>query len=123
MGEDSLLEGLTEIPESACLRTLSIYWPLALLCRPTDDSEKPGVVAAVSEGFLDSLLGELPLGRHLTHLASSHPFAAEQARVIRGFGVEPVHAQHSLWMHHEPPAVFQARKGSSSLARPVSSSS
>jgi hypothetical protein len=115
MGEQATLENLAQAPESSCLRTLSFDWPLALLRRPEaeGEDERPLSVPVVSEVFLVLLL-ELPLGRHLTHLGSSRPFAVDQARVIRDFGIEPIHAQDQLWMHRQPPTIFQSRAALSS---------
>jgi uncharacterized protein (TIGR02996 family) len=107
MGEGTLLELLAGLPESACLRTLSIHWPMAMLRRPGGGEERPLSEATAGEAFLASLLGELPLGKHLTHLGTSRPFGVEQAQVIRGFGVVPVHAQDRLWMHRQPPSAFR----------------
>ena len=109
MGEETLLEMLARLPESECLRSLSVHWPLTLLRRPECEGERPLSVAAVGEGFLAKLLCALPVGRHLTHLGTSRPFGDGQAQVIRSFGVVPVHAQDRLWMHRQPPAVFRAR--------------
>lgn len=107
--EGTFLEMLSQVPESPCLRSLSIHWPLALLRRPDGNGKRPLSVATVSEEFLAALLGELPLGRRLTHLGTSRPFGVEQTQVIRNLGVEPVLAQERLWMHRRPPPVFQAR--------------
>jgi uncharacterized protein (TIGR02996 family) len=117
MGESTLLEALTQLPGSTCLRSLSIHWPIALLRRPEGDGTA-GTVAAVSEGFLAALLGS-PLCRHLTHLGSSRPFVVEMACLIRGFGIEPIHAEERLWMHRLPPAVFRARKPVDSSSGPL----
>jgi uncharacterized protein (TIGR02996 family) len=105
MGESALLEALAQLPESPFLRSLSIHWPIALLERPEGDGTA-GTVAAVSDGFLSGLLAA-PLCWHLSHLGSSRPFRREMDCLIRGLGVEPVHAEQRLWMHHLPPAVFQ----------------
>ena len=121
MGEGTLLEMLGRLPESACLRTLSIHWPLAMLRRPEGGGDRPLSETTVSGAFLASLLGELPLGKHLTHLGTSRPFGVEQAQVIRHFGVVPVHAQPRLWMHSQPPSVFRARVAALSSARPLPS--
>ena len=121
MGEGTLLELLAGLPESACLRTLSIHWPLALLRRPGGGAERPLSVATASGAFLASLLGALPVGRHLTHLGTSRPFGVEQSWVIRHFGVVPVLAQDRLWMHRQPPSAFQARGAATSSPRPLPS--
>jgi uncharacterized protein (TIGR02996 family) len=109
MREDTLLGMLARLPESACLRSLGIHWPLAMLRRPGGEGERPLSVATASELFLVTLLAELPLGRHLTHLGTSRPFGVEQTQVIRNFGVVPVLAQDRLWMHRQPPSVFRGR--------------
>ena len=77
MGENTLLGLLAGLPESACLRTLSIHWPPAMSRRPGGEGERPSSVATAREPFLASLLAELPLGRHLTHLGTSRPFGVE----------------------------------------------
>lgn len=108
--EGTLLEILAQFPESPCLRSLSIHWPLGLLRRPDGDGEqRPLSVATASKGFLAALLGELPLGRHLTHLGTSRPFGVGQTQVIRSACVESVLVQDRLWMHRRPPTVFQGR--------------
>jgi hypothetical protein len=109
LGERALLEVLAELPQSACLRTLSIHWPLGLARRVAGGEPTPPT-AAVSAGFLAALLGELPLGRRLSHLASSRPLGGEQVRVIRRSGVEPVHFEDRLWMHQQRPLVFKASR-------------
>ena len=109
MSEGTLLEMLARLPESVCLRTLSIHWPLAMLRRPGGDGQRPMSEATVGEAFLVSLLGKLPLGKHLTHLGTSRPFGGGQIQVLRNFGVLPVHAQDRLWMHRQPPSAFRAR--------------
>jgi uncharacterized protein (TIGR02996 family) len=95
--ESRLLDLLAMIPEDRCLRTLSWDWPLGLL------QHEEG------EAFLVRLLGELPVGRHLTHLASSPAWSNGQASLIRSFGVEPVEASTKLWMHSRPASCFRAR--------------
>jgi uncharacterized protein (TIGR02996 family) len=108
--EETLLDELARVPESVCLRSVSIAWPLRLLVpSEADGQECSGCTPAISETFLRRLLGECPLARHLTHLASSWPFSAEQTDTIRYFGVEPFHAEHSLWMHDVPPSCFRQR--------------
>jgi uncharacterized protein (TIGR02996 family) len=121
--EDTLHEMLAKLPESGCLRTLSIHWPLAMLRRPDGEGERPLSEAAVGDGFLAALLGEVPLGRHLTHLGTSRPFGIARTALIRGFGVEPVHAQDRLWMHRLPPAAFRARGAAPSSSPPPLASS
>ena len=118
--EGTLLEMLAGLPESACLRSLSIHWPLALLRRPDGDgdSERGLSVAAVSEGFLATLLGELPVGRHLTHLGTSRPFGTHQNQLVRDLGVEPVDVQDRLWMHRLPPTAFRARRAAPTSSCP-----
>ena len=98
--ESFLRDALADIPESACLRSLAFNWPLAML-RPGES----GNVPSVSAGFLDWLLGECPAGTHLSHLASSFPF--EGAELVRGHGVEPVHARERFWHHAASPSFVQ----------------
>ena len=121
MREDTLLGMLGRLPESACLRSLSIHWPLAMLRRPGGEGERALSQATASELFLATLLRQLPVGKHLTHLGTSRPFGFEQTQVIRNFGVVPVHAQDRLWMHRQPPSVFRARIAAFSSARPLPS--
>ena len=123
LGEDTLLQMLERLPESACLRSLGIHWPLALLRRPEDVGDPLSSEAAVGEGFLAALLGESALGRHLTHLGTSRPFGVARTGVIRRCGVEPVHAQDRLWMHRLPPVAFRARGAAPPSSRPPPASS
>jgi uncharacterized protein (TIGR02996 family) len=103
--EANLLAELSRLPESTCLRTLSFDLPYRMLCAATGG---PRWRPAFSDGFLKRLLGELPLGRHLTHLAANPAWGPEQAALIRCHGVEPAHACHELWMHDLSPAAFKA---------------
>ena len=114
---------LERLPESACLRSLSIHWPLALLGRPEGVGDPLLSQATVSEEFLAALLGEMPLGRHLTRLGTSRPFGVAQTGLIRGFCVEPVHAQDRLWMHRLPPVTFRAGGAAPPSSRPPPASS
>jgi uncharacterized protein (TIGR02996 family) len=123
LGEDTLLEMLARLPESACLRSLSTHWPLALLGRPEGVGDPLLSEAVVGEGFLAALLGELPLGRHLTHLGTSRPFGVARTEVIRRFGIEPIHAQDRLWMHRLPPVAFRAGGAAPPSSRPPPASS
>jgi uncharacterized protein (TIGR02996 family) len=108
--EETLLDELARVPESTCLRSISIAWPLRLLVPAGGDGQEgSGRTPAVSVGFLRRLLGDCPLGRHLTHLASSWSFNEVQAETIRNLGVEPFQAEHSLWMHDVPPDCFRQR--------------
>ena len=116
--EDTLLGMLARLPESACLRSLSVNWPLAMLRRPGGEGERAPSWPTASELFLATLLHQLPVGKHLTHLGTSRPFGVEQAEVIRDFGVVPALAQDRLWMHRLPPSAFRA-----SGAAPTSSRS
>jgi uncharacterized protein (TIGR02996 family) len=109
--EDTLLEELSLLPESPCLRTVTFDWPLRMLRhRPWGSGQAPHAEPAVSERFLARLLRECPLGQHLTHLGSSAPFSTKQAGLVADLGVEPVHALHPLWMHSFPPACFARRR-------------
>jgi hypothetical protein len=110
MSESTLLEALGQIPQSVCLRTLSIDWPLPLMGWQESGEEGPRAVPRASEAFLTRLLGQCPVGRHLTHLGSSASLSARQARLVRGLGVEPMDAQDRLWMHSLPPARFTPRR-------------
>ena len=121
MREDTLLGMLARLPESACLRSLGIHWPLAMLRRPGGEGERALSVATASELFLATLLRQLPVGKHLTHLGTSRPFGVEQTQVIRNFGVVPVLAQDRLWMHRQPPSVFRTRIAALPSSRPLSS--
>jgi hypothetical protein len=116
MHAGTLLGLLAGLPGSPCLRSLSIHWPLRLLHRP--EGEGSSSVPAVSEGFLAALLAA-PVCRHLTHLGTSRPFLAEQTRLIRHLGVEPVHVESALWMHRLPPAAFRGRSPGASSSRPL----
>jgi hypothetical protein len=80
-----------------------------------NDAGRPCRRPSFGDGFLKRLLGELPLGRHLTHLACNPAWSPEQAALIRCHGVEPAHAGHELWMHDLPPAAFQARGQAAAL--------
>jgi uncharacterized protein (TIGR02996 family) len=112
LGEDGLLDVLARLEETPSLRSLTIDWPLRLLQHvEAGESGTPSCTPAVSEGFLRRLLLECPIGRHLTHLASCWAFNADQAIVIRGLGVEPVHAEQPQWMHAVPPIRFRRRPG------------
>jgi uncharacterized protein (TIGR02996 family) len=56
--EDTLLGMLARLPESACLRSLSVDWPLAMLRRPGGEGERAPSRPTASEPFLASLLAE-----------------------------------------------------------------
>ena len=116
--EGGLLEMLGGLPEAPCLRSLSIHWPLALIRRPDGDGDRGPSVAAVSEGFLAALLGDLAVGRHLTHLGTSRPFGSGQLQLVRGLGVEPVVVQDRLWMHRLTPTAFRASRTAPSSSCP-----
>jgi uncharacterized protein (TIGR02996 family) len=107
--ESKLLDLLALWPEDRCLRTLSWDWPLSLLHRHEEGQEQPVTVPAVSEPFLTRLLSELPVGRHLTHLASLPSWSAAQANLIRSLGIEPSSAHPKLWMHARSASCFRAR--------------
>jgi hypothetical protein len=103
--ESRQLDQLALLPEQPCLRTLTWDWPLGMLRR----KDKPRTTPAASNSFLTRLLRELPLARHLTHLASSAPWRAEQVELVRSLGIEPIHAEQKLWMHSLPASAFQGR--------------
>jgi uncharacterized protein (TIGR02996 family) len=105
--EASLLQLLALLQEGPWLRTLSFAWPLGMLRR-----QEPKAVPTLSDGFF-STLGELPLARHLTHLASMPGWSAQQADLIRSLGIEPVTPADRLWMHSRPAASFRRQGGSS----------
>jgi hypothetical protein len=108
--EAALLEALSRLPASPCLRTLSFELPYRMQrAAGANDAGRPCRRPAFSDGFLRRLLGELPLGRHLTHLAATPAWGPEQAALIRCHGVEPAHACHELWTEDRPPAAFKAR--------------
>jgi uncharacterized protein (TIGR02996 family) len=108
--EDTLLQELARLPASPCLRTLTLGWPMRLLRRSgVDEQGRPRCTPAASTAFLRRLL-DVPLGLHLTHLASSWPFDDEQAEAVRGCGVEPAHAPHALWAHDLPASCFRSRR-------------
>jgi uncharacterized protein (TIGR02996 family) len=107
LGEECLLDLLARFPGSGCLRSLSFGWPVSMTEWGQAGRESRHRIPRLSEGFLTALVARCPLGRHLTHLASSVPFSPEQAQLLRGLGVEPVHAQVPLWMHALAPASFQ----------------
>jgi uncharacterized protein (TIGR02996 family) len=101
-----LLSLLAQAPASPCLRSLSVAWP-APLCR-LEDRGQTRAVPDVGARFLGCLLGELPLARSLTHLASSPAWGADQEGLIRAHGVVPARAEPPLWMHGLPAASFAA---------------
>ena len=108
--EEAVLAELMRLPRLPCLRTVSFGWPMRMLRRSGVDAQgRRRCTPAASTAFLRRLLA-LPLALRLTHLASAWPFDAEQAAVIRGFGVEPVHANHALWMHDLQPSCFRVRQ-------------
>jgi hypothetical protein len=100
LGEETLLDNLARLPESACLRSLTFSWPLGLLRHPGG-----GAVPAVNERFLERLL-HCPLGRHLLYLGSDFAFTSQQCAVVRAAGVVPVHALRPFWVLALPPACL-----------------
>jgi uncharacterized protein (TIGR02996 family) len=108
MGEATLFRELERLPEQSCLRTLTLGWPLLLLRRISQGGESL-LVPAVGNSFLSGLVRRCRVGRHLSHLASSVPFAAEQDRLLRELGIEPVASRNRLWMHQIPPSCFHRR--------------
>jgi hypothetical protein len=103
-----LLAFLADVPDRACLRSLSLHWPLGLLHRP---NEAELAVPAITDTFLVALLGELSLTRHLTHLGSSPNWSNEQTQLIRSHGIEPVRAEPHFWPHRLSPTRFRSRRG------------
>jgi hypothetical protein len=83
----------------------------------SSDTGRPCRRPSFGDGFLRRLLVELPLGRHLTHLAANPAWSPEQAALIRSHGVEPAHACHELWTQDLPPAAFKAGGQADALAR------
>jgi uncharacterized protein (TIGR02996 family) len=112
LAPEVLLAELALLPESSFLRTLSFEWPLRMLrhwtCPDTDNVI--GAEPNVDVGFLEQLLRECPLGRHLTHLGSSVAFNGEQSQHIREMHIEPVYVPHPLWMHSVPARCFRDKK-------------
>jgi uncharacterized protein (TIGR02996 family) len=102
-----LLGLLAQLPGCPCLRSLSVAWPVPL-CR-LEARGLPRAVPDVGARFLGCLLGELPLARGLTHLASSPPWGSDQADLIRAHGVRPACAEPPLWMHRLASTSFAAR--------------
>jgi hypothetical protein len=100
LGEDTLLDNLAQLPESACWRSLSFSWPLGLLRYPSGSA-----VPAVSESFLERLL-KCPLGRHLLYLGSDFAFTPQQCAVVRAAGVLPVPALRPFWVLGLAPACL-----------------
>jgi uncharacterized protein (TIGR02996 family) len=108
MSEEHLLNLLAEIPERACLRSLSFDWPLRL--RRAVEAGGLSSTPVVSEHFLERLLTQLPVGRHLTHLGSAPGFCLSQEEALTAHGVVAVDVQEQLWMHSLPPQVFCAAR-------------
>jgi uncharacterized protein (TIGR02996 family) len=104
--EASLLDLLTALPESPFLRSLTIDWPLTLTRHEVGESASP----AISPSFFGRLVAGLPVGRHLTVLASWPALSDEQAAPVRRHGVEAVAGDNVLWMHGTDPASFSARR-------------
>src|SRR5262249_21753673 len=92
MAEGSLLARLRELPAPPWLRTLGFCWPPDMLRRNGVPERRP----AVSGDFVAALLSS-PLGRRLTHLASSPAWSAQQEAHIRSLGAEPACADRRLW--------------------------
>jgi hypothetical protein len=57
--------------------------------------------------FFDRLLGELPIGQHLTHFGSGLPLTPGHAECLRVAGVSAVPAWPPQWMHGVPPTGFR----------------
>jgi uncharacterized protein (TIGR02996 family) len=103
MSEGSLLARLREMPAPPWLRTLGITWPLGMLRRGGTER-----CPAVSGDFIASLMSS-PLGRALTHLASSPAWSPRQQVLIRSLGAEPACSERRPWMHALPAASFARR--------------
>jgi uncharacterized protein (TIGR02996 family) len=99
---ERLLTDLGQIPSSSCLRTLTFQWPGGMLQRSREQS-RPNL----PNRFLSELL-RLPVGQHLTHLASLPGWSIPQARLLSDLGVQAVEAEHRLWMHDRQPSCFRA---------------
>lgn len=106
--ESRLLSLLASLPEDPCLRTLSFDWPLGMLQRLETVQVQSSTVPTVSNTFLSRLLQELPLTRHLTHLASFPAWTSEQSALIRSLDIEPINKDQKLWMHAMPAMGFVA---------------
>jgi hypothetical protein len=107
-GEGALLACLGRVRESACLRTLTFWWPCGL-GRRVEGGGEPRAVLRLGEDFFRVLAAELPVGRHLTHLGSSLVLTAGHTSPLRAAGVDPVLVQHGHWTHDLPPAAFRPR--------------
>jgi uncharacterized protein (TIGR02996 family) len=104
--EETLLDELSNLPRSGCLRTLSFDWPLGMRRHPEGELDSPE--PCVRDDFLVRLLCACSLGQHLTHLGSSFPYSAQQRQVISHLGVIPIHAPHAMWMHSLPASCFKS---------------
>jgi hypothetical protein len=95
--EDNLLALLGEVRESSFLRTLTFHWPAGMGARQPD---KPAL--GLSDHFLMTLLKNLPIARHLTHLASSLPLLPDHVERLRLTGVLLLVPSTPYWMHQPP---------------------
>jgi hypothetical protein len=110
MSEQTLLEELSALPGSACLRSLTFGWPLRMLDHQFhEEGQTPLAFPAASVNFLERLLRQCPVGASLTHLASEFPFRPNQCEAIGALGVEPVHVDRRWWMHLLPASSFRSR--------------
>jgi uncharacterized protein (TIGR02996 family) len=100
--EDNLLALLAEVRESRCLRTVTFRWSPGM---GAGQLGKP--MLGLTTCFFDRLLGEFPIGQHLTHFGSGLPLAPEHAERLRVAGVVPVPAWPPQWMHGLPPTGFR----------------
>jgi hypothetical protein len=100
--EDNLLTLLAAVRESRLLRSVTFRWA------PGMGAGRPGKpMLGLSTRFFDRLLGELPIGRHLTHFGSGLPLTSEHVECLRVAGVSAVAAWPPHWMHGLPPDVFR----------------
>jgi uncharacterized protein (TIGR02996 family) len=111
--EATLLRCLGRVRELPCLRTLTFGWHLRSMRRQprlTPAGESPGrTVPALPPRFFARLVRELPLGRRLTHLASSLAWTRAQRRCLKEAGVEAVQGYDFRWTQRRPATVFGGR--------------
>lgn len=96
-----LLERLGQVRESSALRTLTLWWARPAGRRKRQEAES-GAVSGPDERFLATLLGDLPLGRHLTHLSVGPNAAPRMMNLVRAQGIKPVSAWNLQWTRQLP---------------------